>query len=102
MFSLAANGLLSLSDVPAGFPLYEELRVLDVSDYCRGGSAVAGPDGRWLVEPVEGEERLVVADLECSRVAQERQFDPTGHDSRPDVFTVQVDRRRQEAAEFVD
>ncbi len=103
VFSLVANGLLSLSDVPAGFPLYEELKALDVQDYCRGGSAVAGPDGRWLVEPVEGEERLVVADLELGRVAQERQnFDPTGHYSRPDVFTVQVDRRRQEAAEFVD
>ncbi len=103
VFSLAANGLLSLSDVPAGFPLYEELKVLDVQDYCRGGSAVAGPDGRWLVEPVEGEERLVIADLELGQVAQERQnFDPTGHYSRPDVFSVQVDRRRQQAAEFVD
>ena len=103
MFSLAANGLLSLADVPVGFPLYEELKALDVQDYCRGGSGVAGPDGRWLVEPVEGEERLVVADLELGRVAQERQnFDPTGHYSRPDVFTVQVDRRRQAAAEFVD
>jgi nitrilase len=52
-------------------------QTINVQDYCRGGSAVAGPDGRWLVEPVEGEERLVVADLELGRVAQERQnFDP--------------------------
>ncbi len=103
VFSLAANGLLSLSDVPPGFPLYEELKTLDVRDYCRGGSAVAGPDGAWLAEPVEGEERLVVADLELGRVARERQsFDPTGHYSRPDVFTVQVDRRRREASAFLD
>lgn len=103
VFSLAANGLLSLSDVPTSFPLYDELQALDVRDYCRGGSAIAGPDGQWLVEPIEAEERLVVADLELGRVAQERQnFDPTGHYSRPDVFTVQVDRRRQQAAEFLD
>ncbi len=39
--------------------------------------------------------RLVVADLNLRRVAEERQnFDPTDHYSRPDVFTVQVDRRR--------
>ena len=102
VFSLAANGLLSLSDVPAGFALHEELQALDVRDDCRGGSAIAGPDGRWLVEPVVGEERLVVADLELGRVAQVRQnFDPTGHCSHPDVSTVQVDRRRQQAAEFV-
>ena len=83
VFSLAANGLLSFADVPAGFPLRDELRDCGVTDYCRGGSAVAAPDGTWLVEPVVGEERLVVADLELGRVAQERQnFDPTGHYGR--------------------
>jgi nitrilase len=103
VFSLAANGLLSLSDVPTHFPLYAELQEAGVTDYCRGGSAVAAPDGSWVVEPVVGEERLVVADLDLRRVAEERQsFDPTGHYSRPDVFTVQVDRRRLEAVHFSD
>jgi nitrilase len=52
---------------------------------------------------VEGDERLVVADLDLDRVAQEQQkFDRTGRYSRPDVFTVQADRRRREAAESVD
>lgn len=103
VFSLAANGLISLSDVPTDFPLYGELQEAGVTDYCRGGSAIAGPDGRWLVEPVAGEERLVVADLDLRRVAEERQnFDPTGHYSRADVFTVQVDRRRLEAVTFTD
>ncbi len=95
MFSLAVNGLICLSDVPSDFPLYGELKEIGVTDYCRGGSAIAGPDGTWLVGPVVGEERLVVADLNLRRVAEERQnFDPTDHYSRPDVFTVQVDRRR--------
>lgn len=103
VFSLAANGLISLSDVPTDFPLYDELCAAGVTDYCRGGSAVAAPDGSWVVEPVVGQERLVVADLDLRRVAEERQsFDPTGHYSRPDVFSVQVDRRRLEAARFTD
>ena len=103
VFSLAANGLISLSDVPSDFPLHGELHAAGVTDYCRGGSAIAGPDGRWVVEPVVGEERLVLADLDLRRVAEERQnFDPTGHYSRADVFTVQVDRRRLEAATFAD
>ncbi len=97
VFSLAVNGLICLSDVPSDFPLYGELKEIGVTDYCRGGSAIAGPDGTWLVGPVVGEERLVVADLNLRRVAEERQnFDPTDHYSRPDVFTVQVDRRRLE------
>ena len=103
VFSLAACALTSLSDVPSDFPLYEVLQESGVTDYCRGGSAVAGPDGAWVVEPVAGEERLVVADLDLRRVAEERQnFDPTGHYSRPDVFTVQVDRRRLDAVRFTD
>ncbi len=70
MFSLAANGLICLSDVPSDFPLYGELKEIGVTDYCRGGSAIAGPDGTWLVGPVVGEERLVVADLNLRRVAR--------------------------------
>jgi nitrilase len=103
VFSLAANGLISLSDVPADFPLYSQLQEAGVTDYCRGGSAVAAPDGSWIVGPVVGEERLVVADLDLRTVAQERQnFDPTGHYSRPDVFRVDVDRRRLEAVRFTE
>lgn len=103
VFSLAASGLLSLADVPADFPLRAELEKAGVADYCRGGSAVAAPDGEWIVEPVADQERLVIADLDFARVAQERQnFDPTGHYSRPDVFIVEVDRRRREASHFRD
>ena len=99
VFSLAANGLISLSDVPSDFPLHAELQEAD----CRGGSAIAGPDGSWVVEPVVGEERLVMADLDLRRVAEERHnFHPTGHYSRADVVSVQVDRRRLEAAHFTD
>jgi nitrilase len=101
VFSLAASGLLGLADVPKDFPLYDELSATGPTEYCRGGSAVAGPDGEWVIEPVADAERLVVADLDLGRVAQERQnFDPTGHYSRPDVFTVEVDRRRREPAHF--
>ncbi len=103
VWSLAANGLISLDDVPADFPLRDALEAAGVRDYCCGGSAVAAPDGTWLVEPVLDEERLVVADLELAAVRRERQnFDPTGHYSRPDVFQVQVDRRRRDAVHFED
>ena len=52
VFSLAARSLLSRSDVPDDFPLADQL---PEGDWADGGSAIAGPDGRWLREPVVGE-----------------------------------------------
>lgn len=102
VYSLAASALLSLDDVPLDFPLRELLEQQgDV--YYNGGSAIAAPDGSWVVAPVEDREGLVMADIDLARVRRERQnFDPTGHYSRPDIFDVRVDRRPRQAAVFSD
>jgi nitrilase len=103
VYSLAASGLLSLDDVPADFPLRDALTEQQVDVYHRGGSAIAAPDGTWIVEPVEDGEGLVVADIDPALVRAERQnFDVTGHYSRPDVFDVRIDRQRRDAAVFLD
>lgn len=80
VFSLAASGLLCLDDVPPDFPLQDVLQDQDATVFHSGGSAIAGPDGNWIAEPVEHEERLVVADIDPAMVRRERQnFDPVGH-----------------------
>ncbi|GGI09417.1 carbon-nitrogen hydrolase family protein [Egicoccus halophilus] len=102
VWSLAAGALLSMDDIPRDFPLYDELAEAGGVDR-DGGSAVAAPDGSWLVEPVAGEAGLVIADLDRSRVDEERHnFDPTGHYARPDVLHLDVDRRRREGVTFSD
>ena len=103
VFSLAVGGLLSRDDVPDDFPFAAELSA-DVDQMpFDGGSAVAAPDGRWIVEPVAGREGLVIADLDLRQVDRERfTFDPTGHYSRPDVFSTVVDRTRRSAVSFRD
>lgn len=100
VFSLAASTILDREDIPADFPLAD---ALPDGSYTDGGSAVAGPDGRWLQLPLAGEERLVIADVDLAQVRQERHnFDPTGHYSRADVFELQVDRRRLAVADLGD
>jgi nitrilase len=103
VYSLAASGLLSWEDVPADFPMVEEMRSAYPDLPFDGGSAIAGPDGAWIVEPVRDEERLVIAEVDVHQVRRERlMFDAAGHYARPDVFRTTVSRVRQEAAVFED
>lgn len=96
---LAVGALFDVADIPSDFPLRDELAATRVSR--DGGTAIAAPDGSWVVEPVSGSEQLVVADIDLGAVRAERSlFDPTGHYSRPDVFEVTVHRRRLDAAAF--
>lgn len=104
VFALAAGGVLDASSVPDDFPLktqIDEAYAAGGFDY-GGGAAIAAPDGSWVLEPTD-EEGVHVADLDLDAVRRSRtHFDPAGHYSRPDVFHVTVDRRRHDAADFLD
>ncbi|MDQ2582984.1 carbon-nitrogen hydrolase family protein [Saccharothrix yanglingensis] len=103
VYSLAAGALLDRADVPAGFPLRDDVLAAGGASPYDGGSAIAGPDGRWLVEPVAGEERLVIADVDPVVVRGGRQReDHATRFGRPDVFDLAVDRRRAAPARFTD
>jgi nitrilase len=57
----------------------------------RGGSAIVGPDGKYLAGPAWDEEAILFADLDPQRLYEERQrFDAAGHYSRPDVLRLHV------------
>jgi len=101
-YVLSAGSLLRPEDIPATFPLRD--RALEAGDLgYNGGSAIAAPDGSWLVEPVDGEEGLVIADIDPGVVRGERQnMDPAGHYFRADVITVDVDRRRLDPVTFTE
>ncbi len=102
-FVASVSGLMRRSDFPASTPHLDAI-LRDCPDVLAdGGSCVAGPDGAWLVEPVVGEEKLIVVQLDHARVREERQnFDPAGHYARPDVTRLVIDRRRQSTLRFRD
>ncbi len=91
------------SDFPADTPHLSAIIAGSDDMLANGGSCIAGPDGTWLVEPVVGEEQLVVATLEHRRVREERQnFDPAGHYARPDITQLSVNRQRQSTITIID
>jgi nitrilase len=103
LYGVAASGLITADSIPSDFPLADRLREASDTVIFDGGSAIAGPDGHWLIPPVVGEEGVIIGDLDLDRVFRERlNFDPTGHYTRPDVFRTVVDRTRNEAVHFTE
>jgi len=69
----------------------------------RGGSAIISPKGEYLAGPLYDQEGILMADLDLGQIYEARyDFDPIGHYSRNDVFTLIVNDRRQKGIEFVD
>jgi len=96
-FVLSAAGLLRREDWSEELAFADRLKAA-TSDmpWANGGSCLCGPDGRWIVEPVNGQAGIFHADIDPATVRRARRhFDPSGHYSRPDVFQLKVKRKRQ-------
>lgn len=75
----------------------------NVFERANGGSCLAGPNGKWIVEPMDAKDDLLVAEINLSSVLEERHnFDPAGHYSRPDVTKLTVNRERQCTVHYRD
>ncbi|WP_420603945.1 carbon-nitrogen hydrolase family protein [Flagellimonas sp.] len=102
-FVISVSSLMQTSDFPKDTPYLDKILEKAPSVLANGGSAIAGPDGEWIVEPVVNKEGLIYETLDFNRVYEERQnFDPVGHYSRPDVTKLQVNRERQSTVAFKD
>ena len=53
----------------------------------RGGSAIIGPDGKYIVEPIYDAPGILLAELDLGRAREESMtLDVTGHYHRPELF----------------
>jgi predicted amidohydrolase len=92
-FVLAAGLVMRVRDLPADLRATPELMANPDAFLLRGGSAIIGPDGKYVVEPVYEQEIIVTAELDLDAIDREKMtLDVSGHYSRPDVFDFHVGR----------
>ncbi|HMA98921.1 MAG TPA: carbon-nitrogen hydrolase family protein [Wenzhouxiangella sp.] len=103
-YVLSVSGLMRAEDWPEGLPHDRRLRgTMSDMPWAPGGSCIAAPDGRWLIEPTEHQSGLLIADLDIGEVRRARRnFDVAGHYARPDVLKLRVNRKAQSCVSYKD
>lgn len=94
-FVLSCNQFVTKKMYPADLAGYNDLASEPVV-MSKGGSAIVGPLGEYIVEPVSGREEILVADLNMDLITESRlDFDVVGHYARPDVFQLFVNEEKK-------
>lgn len=95
-YSIAVSAIMRKSDINNDIPHPELIKMEAPDMIANGGSCVSNPDGSWLLEPQVNEENLYIVQIDLEEIRKERQnFDPSGHYSRPDVFSLSLNTERQ-------
>jgi predicted amidohydrolase len=86
-FVLASGALMKASSLPPELEPHPE-RVSGPDQWIlRGGSAIIGPDGKYIAGPVYDEPTILTAGIDLRRSSEESMtLDVTGHYHRPELF----------------
>ena len=99
-YVLSSNQFATKSSYPLDLACYEDI-VQNPEILCRGGSAIVGPLGKYISQPIYDKETMIVADLDMSLVIQSRfDFDVVGHYSRSDIFELIVNETKLNGVRF--
>ncbi|GGG59656.1 carbon-nitrogen hydrolase family protein [Paenibacillus radicis (ex Gao et al. 2016)] len=95
-FVISCNQYATKASYPDDLSCYADIED-DEEILSRGGSAIVGPLGEYVVKPLYDQEGIMMSTLDLSQIAQSRfDFDAVGHYSRPDVFQLVVNDKKQE------
>lgn len=108
-FVLASGCVLTKRDALEGFESLQtgDVEVFDLLESMRqenlqnGGSAVIAPDISYVTEPVFGKKETIYGELHLDSVKAGRLLlDTDGHYSRPDIFELRVNTRKNQNVVF--
>ena len=89
-FVLSCNQYVTKSMYPNDLACAKDLQS-EPELMSKGGSAIVGPLGQYIVEPLSGKEEIIIADLNMDLIAESKlDFDVVGHYARPDIFQLLV------------
>lgn len=96
-YVLAAGSLMRASALPAELEPHPDRVTRPDQWVLRGGSAIVGPDGRYVAEPIFDRPAIVMADLDLGRAREERMtLDVAGHYARDDALSLTIHRGRRQ------
>jgi nitrilase len=99
-YVLSAVQYFTRADAPADYAPIQGNRPDTV--LIRGGSAIYGPLGEEIAAPVYGREAILTANIDLGKLSRAKyDLDVVGHYARPDIFTLNVDRRPKLAANMI-
>lgn len=94
-FVIGVNQYVTKDMYPKDLYCYHELDNAP-EEMSAGGSAIIGPLGNYLVEPVWGREEILITELNLDKITEAKfDFDPVGHYARNDIFQLKVNETKQ-------
>lgn len=99
---VGCGNLMHTRDLPDDFP--EKATMYPDEEWVNpGDSVVISPDGEIAAGPLRKEAAILYADVDLQKIGlAKRTLDVVGHYSRPDIFTLHVNTRKQSPIQFDD